>query len=258
MNGAAVQDFSTHLSAELSALSWQERNELLVRIGRMELRMRAAGQERSVWRGPVPQDRILVADVVVPTDQGERRGRVICFGVLNTGPEYEQSVIVHVAASGTQHEAPGSTARLAGPDDLERIRNEMEMAARLAEAAYAAERGPADPSEALRRNRQRGLRDPALIQRMLEAARSHAKVRSLEEGASNVKVTGRDPSRRLYVFRSQLRVDVSGFSVDHPGVRGISEQEARDMHLGKVRGQLLFEDRDTAFAAFQAALEQLG
>jgi len=258
VTGPQVADFSARLARELSALSWNERNELLVRIGRMELRMRAAGQERSVWRGPVPQDRILGADVVVPTEQGDRRGRVICFGVVNTGPEYEQSVIVHVAASGTQHEAPGSEARLAAPDDVARMENEAAMASRLAEVTEAIARAPADPAGALRRNRKRGQRDPELTERMLEAARVHSKVRSLEPGGANVKVTGMDAARRLYVFRSQLRVDLSGFTVDHPGIRQISEQEARDMHLGKVRGQLLFDDRAVAIAAFEAALEQLG
>jgi hypothetical protein len=257
VNGPEVSSFSARLSRELSGLSWDERNELLVRIGRMELRMRAAGQERSVWKGPVPQDRILGADVVVPTEHGDRRGRVICFGVVNTGPEYEQSVIVHVAASGTRHEAPGSETRLVGPDDVTRMRNETDMAARLIEAAHAAEGGATGSAEALRRNRKRGVRDPELVRRMIEAARGHVKVRSLDEGSSNVKITGGDASRRIYVFLSQLRVDLSGFSLDHPGVRPISEQEARDMHLGKVRAQLLFDDRAVAFAAFEAALEQL-
>lgn len=257
MNGPQVGDFSVRLGRELSALSWDARNELLVRIGRMELRMRAAGQERSVWRGPIPQDRILGAEVVVPTEAGERRGRVICFGVVNTGPEYEQSVIVHVAASGTHHEAPGSDTRLAGPEDLSRIRNEMEMAERLREAEVVAT-APVDPEEAQRRSRKRGLRDPDLVRDMLDAAGRSVHVRSIDDGSSNHKVVGRDASRRMYVFKSQLRVDLSGFTLDHPGVRQISDQEARDMHLGKVRGQVLFDDRSVAFAAFTAALEQLG
>lgn len=255
MTGPEVSDFSARLGRELSALSWDERSELLVRIGRTELRMRASGQERSVWKGPVPEDRILGAEVVVPTEQGERRGRVICFGVINTGPEYERSVIVRVAASGTQHEAAGSDTRLADVGDVARIRNELGMASRLKEAAYAAVRGPVDPAEALHRNRKRGLRDPDLVMRMHRAALDHPGA-SVEEGPSNYKLSG-GAGRRIYLFRSQLRVDLSGFTLDHPGVRQISELEARDMHLGKVRGQVMFDDRDVAFAAFQAALEQL-
>lgn len=255
MQTSVVDDFSTRLATELNALSWPDRNELLVRIGRQELKMRSDGQERSVWKGPAPVTHILGADVVVPTEQGERRGRVICFGVVNTGAEYEKSVVIHVPASGTHHEAPGSATRLASPEDSLRIQNEIEMASRLAEASYAAQRAPVDPEAALKRQRKRGLRDPKLIEEFLALAAASPNVRSIEDGSSNHKVTGRDQSRRLYVFKTQLRVDVSGFSFDHPGLRRISDDEARDMHLGKVRGQVLFDDRQEALSAFSKALE---
>lgn len=257
MQTSAVDDFSTRLAAELNSLSWPDRNELLVRIGRQEIKMRNDGQERPVWKGPAPVTHILGADVVVPTEQGERRGRVICFGVLNTGAEYEKSVVVHVPASGTHHEAPGSETRLASPEDSIRIQNEIEMATRLAEASYAAARGPADPDAALKRQRKRGLRDPKLIEEFLALAAASVNVKAVEDGSSNHKVTGRDPGKRLYVFKTQLRVDVSGFSFDHPGLRKISDDEARDMHLGKVRGQILFDDRTEALGAFSKALELL-
>ena len=257
MQTSAVDDFSSRLAAELNALPWSERNELLVRIGRQELRMRSDGQERPVWKGPTPVVSILGADVVVPTEQGERRGRVICFGVMNTGAEYEKTVVVHVPASGTHHEVPGSSARLASPEDSQRIRNEIEMATRLAEASTAARRDPEDPDAAMKKQRRRGLRDAKLVEEMLALAKASPYVRSIDDGASNHKVTGLDASRRLYVFRSQLRVDVSGFSFSHPGLRSISDEEARDMHLGKVRGQLIFDDRAAALAAFAMALDGL-
>lgn len=257
MQTAIVDDFSARLAAELNSLPWTERNELLIRIGRQELRMRSDGQERSIWKGPAPVTHMLGADVVVPTEQGERRGRVICFGVQNTGVEYEKTVVVHVPASGTHHEVPGSIARLASPEDSVRIRNEIEMAARLAEASHAAQRAPLDPEAALKRQRKRGLRDPKLIEEMIELAKASSNVRSIEEGPSNHKVTGLDPSRRLYVFKAQLRVDVSGFGFSHPGLRSISDDEARDMHLGKVRGQVLFDDRAQALSAFSMALDGL-
>ncbi len=257
MTGPQVDDFSARLGTELSALNWSDRNELLVRIGRMELKMRADGQERPVWRGPLPEVKLLGADVVLQTNEGERRGRVVCFGVLNTGGEYERSVVVHVPASGTQHEAPGSMTRLASKEDSERIQNEMAMAGKLAEAAYAATRGPADPAKALERQRKRGLKDPKLIERMLAAANESKDVVRIDDGSSNHKITGLDPGKRIYLFKTQLRVDVSGFSFDHPGLRKISDDEARDMHLGKVRGQILFDDRETAFAAFEMALKGL-
>lgn len=252
-----VDLFSTRLARELGVMNWTERNELLVNIGRQELRMRRDGQERPVWKGPVPVTHILGADVVVPTEQGDRRGRVICFGVLNTGAEYERSVVVHVPASGTHHEVPGSEARLAGPEDSLRIRSEVEMATRLAEATRPARNDPTCVTPTPGPPRRRSLRDPKLIEELLALAAGHPNVRSIEEGSANHKVTGIDPSRRLYVFKAQLRVDVSGFSFDHSGLRRISDDEARDMHLGKVRGQLLFDDREKAIEAFFLALQGL-
>lgn len=250
IDGPRVDLFSSRLTKELDALSWQARNDLIVSIGRMELRMRSTGQERPLWRGPAPVDQLLGANVVVPTEQGERRGRVVAFGVVQNpeGIDYERSVIVHVPSSGTHHEAAGSLARLANPEDLARIRGELEMARKLAEA------GQGRIQTTTARPRRRGDKDPVLFERMLTAAKCSANVKSIEEGTANFKVTGLDGSKRIYLFKSQLRVDISGFSVEHPGIRTISEAEARDMHLGKVRGQLLFDDRETAFAAFELAL----
>lgn len=255
MNGPQVDNFSSRLAKELEALNWQDRNDLLVRIGKMELKMRQLGQERPVWKGPVSEMQLLGADVVVPTEQGDRRGRVICFGLVFSNSQFERSVVVHVPSSGTQHEVAGSYARLASPEDSERIKNELAMAARLAEAASAVQRGPTPI--AIAKTKKRGQKDPRLIERMLAAASSSPNVRTVEEAAANHKITGSDVSKRLYVFKNQLRVDVSGFSFDHPGMRRISDDEARDMHLGKVRGQLLFDDREQAFKAFEMALENL-
>lgn len=255
MTGPQVDLFSQRLAKEMSALSWKDRSDLLISIGRMEMRMRSNGQERPLWRGPAPEVDVLGADVVVPTEQGERRGRVVCFGVVRMpdGIDYERSVIVHVPSSGTHHEAPGSTARFASQEDQERLREEMEMAKKLTELTEG--RSGPTPLEAMKKTRKRGERDPQLIEKMLEAAKDSNNVKAYEETGTNWKVTGIDPSKRLYIFKNQLRVDVSGFTLDHPGVRKISDDEARDMHLGKVRGQVIFDDKVVALAAVKAALE---
>lgn len=254
MTSAQVDCFSARLNLELAALPWNERNDLLIRIGRMELRMRSDGQERPIWRGPTSEDRLLGADVVFQTDRGEQRGRVVCFGVMNMGVEYERSVVVRVPSSGTQHEVPGSAARLASPDDSERIVNEIHMAERLVEAAQRVDPGPTPVPTP---QRKRGQRDPQFVESMLELARAHRNVRAVEDGPVNHKVVGVAVGRRIYVFKSQLRIDLSGFTLVHPAVRAISDDEARIMHLGRVRGQLLFDDRNLATEAFEAALEEL-
>lgn len=254
MTSAQVDCFSARLNQELAALPWNERNDLLIRIGRMELRMRSDGQERPIWRGPDREDRLLGADVVFQTDHGEQRGRVICFGVVNMGVEYERSVVVRVPSSGTQHEVPGSAARLASPDDSERIASEVHMAERLAEAIGRTMVGPTPIAAPVRK---RGQRDPHLIEAMLDLARAHRHVRAVEDGPVNHKIVGAAGARRIYVFKSQLRVDLSGFTLVHPSVRSISDDEARIMHLGRVRGQLIFDDKRLATEAFEAALEEL-
>jgi hypothetical protein len=254
MESGKIDSFSARLNSELSVLSWKDRSELLVRIGRMELRMRSdgQGQERPIWKGPLFEDRLLGADVVVPTECGDVRGRVICFGLVNMGAEYERSVVVHVPASGTQYEVPGSSVRLASPEESGRIVNEVQMAVRLAEAV--AEHGSAS-IPIPERSRKRGQKEPGLQEWMLATARTHVNVALLEEGSVSHKLTGVDPAKKLYVFKGQLRVDVSGFSFEHPGLRRITDEEARAMHLGRVRGQLLFDDRMQTTAAFEAALE---
>jgi hypothetical protein len=258
MSNDNVESFSARLSKELGALNWDVRNEILRKIGREELRMKlygGNGGKRPVWRGPVPETNILGADVVIPTEQGERRGRVVCFGIVHVGGEdWERSVIIHVPSSGTQHEGPSSAARLASPEDSERIQNEMEMASRLADASYSVQNGATKAPE---KARKRGLRDPALVEKMVSLAKASSNVKAVEEGGTNFKIVGIDPNKRMYLFKSQLRVDLSGFTVDHAGVRKISDEEARDMHLGKVRGQLIFDDRDVAIAAFEVSLAAL-
>ena len=257
ISGPKADSFSAKLNQELSALDWKTKNDLFVKIGRMELRMKASiGLDaRPNWRGPLSEDKMLGAEVVVPTEQGERRGRVICFGVVHVGgDDWERSVIVHSPASGTQHEAPGSSARLATPEDTERLQNELEMAERLADATDAAQKGVASPAKD--RTRKRGQRDPELVKELHTMALASESVKSLDEGGSNYKISG-SSGKRIYLFENQLRVDLSGFTLDHPGVRVISDEEARDMHLGKVRGQLLFDDRETAKSAFEAALAAL-
>lgn len=257
-----TESFSAKLESELSTLTWEARNELLIRLGRSEQRLRQINPDlKPVWRGPLSEMEILGKDVVVPTDQGEQRGRVVCFGIVQSQnasswpTQYERSVVVHIPSSGTQHEAAGSSIRLATAEDRERIQNEIAMAARLAEVA-AMQTTPTPLPQRVQ-PKKRGQKDPKLIELFVKMANEHKNVRTVEDGSANYKVTGLDSSKRLYVFKSQLRVDVSGFSFDHPGLRKISDDEARDMHLGKVRGQVLFDDRDAAIAAFGMALDGL-
>ena len=71
-------------------------------------------------------------------------------------------------------------------------------------------------------------------------------------------VTGVAKGRKVYIAKKGGRVDLSGFSVEADAVIQISEEDARQKHLGKVRGMIDFDKSDDAVkAAFSAALEKL-
>jgi len=63
---------------------------------------------------------------------------------------------------------------------------------------------------------------------------------------------------RIYVAKTQKvsRVHLAGFTLNRPGVRQISEREARDLRMGSVRGELDFtEDRSIVLEALSKACE---
>lgn len=254
ISNAQLDEFSSRLTREMSALSPEERMDLLVRIGRMEQKMRAEGQDRPVWKGPLPENEILGREVSIETDRGTRIGRTICFGIVQSGGEWERSVIVHVPASGTNHEAPGSSARVAGPSELERMAREGEMAERL---RVVASRPIGPPKKAIKRG-PRISRNLSLLERLRDMAHGHRNVWNVEETPTCWKITGADRSRRLYLYRSQMRCNIAGFSLRHPAVVELTVDQAREMHLGSVRGQIKFEDAMAAEEAFSLALAEMG
>lgn len=256
MTGAQVDDFSQSLNNELSALPREDKHELLVRIGRMEARMRADGQDRPIWKGPVAQTEILGRDVVIPTDHGERRGRAVWFGIARQGTEYETSVVVYSGASGTIHEAPGSQVRTATSSESERYQDELAMAEKLKEVTAGMserdERRRAAPA------RPKWAPDPGLIERMVSIAKDSNTVASVEEVGGCHKVSGRDKSKRLYIHKRGLRVDISGFEPSEiQGLIRITPEEAKRAHLGKVRAQIDFTSQSVGMTAFDLVLKEL-
>lgn len=251
-----VDTFSARLAAEMNALDPVSRAELLVNVGKMEIRMKSVGQDRAVWRGPVPETKILGAEVVVPTEQGERRGRVVCFGIVQPGAEFERSVFVHVQSSGTHHEVAGSDVRLASPEDLRRMKAEAEMAERLKEAASVVVHNTENRS--VMPQKKRTTKDPYLTAEMLEMAQKSNNVIEISDSGPSHKIVGKAAGKRLYLFKTQLRIDISGFSIDHPAVRKITAEQAKEMHVGKVRGQFIFDDKTAVLDAFRMTLAALG
>lgn len=67
-------------------------------------------------------------------------------------------------------------------------------------------------------------------------------------------------NRAVYVAKTKRvsRVDLSGFDIKHPAVKRISENEAKELKLGKVRAQLDFsKPDDRVLEAFRSALEMM-
>jgi hypothetical protein len=66
--------------------------------------------------------------------------------------------------------------------------------------------------------------------------------------------------RAVYIAKSKkvARVDLSGFDIKHPAVTRLSESEAKELKLGKVRGQINFEKtEDRVLEAFRTSLEMM-
>lgn len=253
MTGAEVDRFTARLAAEMDALSPTERSEIIGRISRMRSAMHADGQESPLWRGPAPEPIVLGRDVVFETDRGSRVGRAVCFGILPVGATWERSVIVHVPASGTNHEIPGSQARLADAMGQARLLNESEMAGRLKIAVETA----VIPRRPMRSGSKPIPRNEGFLARLLERAKGHPNVLGVEEGGTCHKIVGTN-GLRIYLFRTQMRCNLAGFNVAHKAVRCLTADEARSMHLGSVRGQITFDDPTAAEEAFSLALGALG
>lgn len=127
--------------------------------------------------------------------------------------------------------------------------NSSDMATKLKAAGEKAERQKAQ-------RRERAVKGSHLLPALTEKPKAAGL--TTEEKSGFLKVTGTIKGRTVYVARKGGRVDLSGFTVDAPAVKQISETEAKEKHLGKVRGQLDFNQADDAvLSAYDAALAKL-
>ena len=95
---------------------------------------------------------------------------------------------------------------------------------------------------------------------LLEKLRSKAVEDGLtvEDKSGFIKITGTAKSRAVYLAKKGGRVDLSGFSIDNVAINNISEEEAKNKHIGRVRGQINFDKTDEeVLAAYDIALSQL-
>lgn len=238
--------FLIKLNQLLDKVSPDKRTEMFVRAGEMDARMRRNGQDRPEWHCKLSESEILGKEVVVKTEAGERVGTVVCFGIHQDGAMFERSVYVLNHASGSIHEAPGSETRLASSPDIERISREISMAQTLEKH----ENSSGDNKKIKRRGKTQY--DPALTQKLLDIVAELGL--PVEELKTFYKIEGNIQGRKLYLSTSSLTANLAGYSVDHPAIRKISSEEAKEQHLGAVRGTILFDDHELAIEAFIEAL----
>jgi hypothetical protein len=78
-----------------------------------------------------------------------------------------------------------------------------------------------------------------------------------EEQAAFHKVARPDGAKAIYIAKTQkvTRVDLSGFTLEHAAIKQITADEAKELKIGRVRGQLDFtKDETVVLSAFRAAL----
>lgn len=104
--------------------------------------------------------------------------------------------------------------------------------------------------------RERTVKGAHLLGRLLEAISASGNVLTENTGFHVVK--GVAKGRIVYLAKKGGRADLNGFTLDHPAIRQISEEEAKTKHLGKVRGTVDFDTPDEAvLEAFGLALAAL-
>lgn len=130
----------------------------------------------------------------------------------------------------------------------------LEVLAHMGEKLQAAGK-KAEKATAARRERQ--VKGSHLLTPMTELARKGGF--TVQEKSGFLKVTGTCKGRSVYLARKGGRVDFSGFTVSNGPVKQITEQEAKEKHLGKVRAQIDFETAsdDAALGIYNTALAEL-
>jgi len=213
-----------------------------------DAKARAEGQTEFEWSGescPLIGDEVVVFDGCI--------GTVCDYSIHLPDVEdvkiWERCVWVKLSSGGfikaTGHECEVMTELLR--DGLRHRQEEMKQ--KLEEAGRKVERQKKE-------RRSRVVVGSHLLDEMLRMASSVGLC--VDENKSFHKITGTVEKRAVYIATKGGRVDLSGFDIDHPSCNKISEDDAKQRHLGRVRGQLDFSKGDVqTIEAFEKALKEL-
>lgn len=92
---------------------------------------------------------------------------------------------------------------------------------------------------------------------LVERAKAQGYV--VSEQTSFFKVDSGKKGKNIYIAKGGGRMNLAGFTLDDPAVQQVSAEEAKQRHLGKVRGHYDFYDvsEENVFDVFDRALTEL-
>lgn len=219
-----VSDFHT--------LDDETRSYILTKNISSDKDMRDRGQEAPVWDGPVPEDQVINHEVAARTEKGTIVGKAIYFGKIpDSSGVYKRSVYVYVPSSGSVWEVDSKNIRMATKEDFVRMTDEVKMARTL-------EAVDEKVKELIKTKRTKRVVGSHLIDDMLTTAKGMGLV--IEDKSGFHKIFGNKKGVCVYLAKNGGRADLSNFCIDHHAVVGISQEEAKARHIGKVRGQVDF------------------
>jgi hypothetical protein len=215
-----------------------------------QFRMKRSGQDRPVWDCSVNEAELINKEVVAKTGVGEVIGRAVYFGIKqDSDGVFKRTVLVHVPSSGAIYESIGHDVRLATDVDVERMRDEIAMSRRVGVADDQAK-------QMMVEIREQKVTGSKLVDRLLDVASTKRLI--VEDKAGFHKIRGNKKGVCVYLLKKGGRADLSGFCVEHPAVVPMSAEEARERHLGRVRGQVNFSCNDERVVdAWEAVLKEL-
>ncbi len=89
-------------------------------------------------------------------------------------------------------------------------------------------------------------------------ARARAAGLNVETQSGYLKVTGPTKGPRIYIAKKGGKVFLNGFTVTAPAILTISEEDAKQRHMGRVKAELDFNASDDAvLAAYDLAVAQV-
>lgn len=236
-------------------LDMDTKNIILKNWVRSDFEMKHSGQTKPVWDCAYSMVDVVGNEVVAKTDRGEMVGKAIYLTIhKDSDGVFKHAIVVHVPASGSIFMVPGRSIKLADDDDRRRMVNEVEYVKKLTNANEAVE-------EIVREKRSKRVSGSHLYDDMMNMVNS-SKTLFINDKTGYHQImsnASKKAKTSVYLAKKGGKAYLTNFCIDDVGVKPMSEAEAREKHLGRVRGQIDFERDDaTVMKAWENVLKTLG